>query len=118
MRMSSYNNAVTVIGNVGRDAELKEIEGIGSVAKFPLAVYRSGKGDSAKTDWFYIECWHDVARGAVESCRKGAKVIVFGSMKFDQYEKDGVKQNRTSLVAREIGADIAVAKGPSDEDPF
>ena len=39
-------------------------------------------------------------------------------MKFDQYEKDGMKQNRTSLVAREIGLDIAVEKGPSDEDPF
>jgi len=117
--MSSYNNAVTVAGNVGRDAELREVEGIGTVAKFPLAVYRSGKGDDKKTDWFYIECWHDLARGAATYCKTGAKVVVFGSMKFDQYEKDGEKKNSTSLVAREIGKDISIAKDEADgADPF
>ena len=116
--MSVYNNSVTIIGNVGKDAELKEIEGIGSVAKFPLAVYRTGKGETVKTDWFYVECWHDLARGAFVKCVKGARVIVSGSMKFDQYEKDGAKRTGASLVAREIGTDIAVEKGPSDEDPF
>jgi single-strand DNA-binding protein len=116
--MSSYNNAVTIIGNVGRDAELKEIEGVGTVAKFPLAVYRSGKGDDKKTDWFRVECWHDLARGAFTYCKKGSKVIVFGSMKFDTYEKDGKKEYMTSLVAKEIGKDVSVEKGETDEDPF
>ena len=115
--MSAYNNQITVSGNVGKDAELKEIEGVGTVTKFPLGVYRTGKGDTAKTDWFYIECWHDLARGAFEKCTKGARVIVSGSMKFDQYEKDGVKQNRTSLVAREIGIDISI-KSEAGSDPF
>ncbi len=116
--MSVYNNQIAVVGKVGKDAEIKEIGDIGTVARFPLAVYRTGKGDTVKTDWFNVECWHDLARGAFEKCVKGARVIVVGSMKFDQYEKDGIKQNRTSLAAREIGLDIAVDKGQTDEDPF
>ena len=115
--MSVYNNTVTVSGNVGRNAEVKEIDGIGTVAKFPLAVYRTGKGDTAKTDWFYVECWHDLARGALQSCVKGAKIIVTGSMKFDQYEDKGVKKNWTSLVARDIGVDISIKK-EGEADPF
>lgn len=104
--MSAYNNTITIVGNVGRDPEIRETEA-GHVATFSVAVYRSGKGESKKTDWFYIEAWHDLARGC-ENLRTGDKVIIYGSMKFEQYEKEGIKVNSVRLVAREIGKSIAI----------
>lgn len=118
--MSAYNNSITIIGNLGRDPEIREIPEIGNVVSFPVAVYRSGKGDDKRTDWFYVEAWHDLARGVFEYCKKGDKVIIFGSVKFDNYEKDGMRVNKTKLVAREIGKDISVTKqdSVSEEEPF
>ena len=117
--MSIYNNSITIIGNLGRDPEIKEIPEIGHVVNFSVAVYRSGKGEEKKTDWFYIEAWHDLARGVFEHCKKGDKVIIFGSIKYDTYEKEGIKKSITKLVAREIGKDVSVAKQEVDEyEPF
>lgn len=117
--MSAYNNNITVFGIVGRDAEIKEIPERGHVANFPLAVYRTGRGDSKKTDWFYVEAWHDLARGAFACCKKGKKYLVHGAMKFEQSEKDGIRKNFASLVARYIGEDISIPAGEdTEEDPF
>lgn len=116
--MSAYNNSITIIGNLGRDPEIKEIPEVGHVANFPVAVYRSGKGEDKKTDWFYVEAWHDLARGVFEKCKSGDRVIIFGSIKFDTYEKDGIKVTKAKLLAREIGKDISVAKQQTEEEPF
>ena len=44
--MSVYNNNVTLIGNLGKPAEIVETKA-GTVAKFSIAVYRNGKGEEA-----------------------------------------------------------------------
>ncbi len=106
--MSVYNNLVTVIGNLGKEAEIKEVTA-GTVAKFSLAVYRSGKGEEAKTDWINIVCWHDLARGMTE-IPKGSKLIVVGSIITRNYEVEGVKKFITEIQAREIGKDISIKK--------
>jgi len=115
--MSAYNNSVTIVGNLGRDPEIREIPEIGHVASFPIAVYRSGKGDTKKTDWFYVECWHDLARGSFEYLKKGDRAIVYGSIKFESYEKDGVKINSTKLIAREVGKDVSIPR-QKEVEPF
>jgi single-stranded DNA-binding protein len=117
--MSIYNNQITVTGNVGREAELREVGETGTVASFPLAVYRSGKGEKATTDWFKITAWHDLARGA-STLRKGDRVIVMGQMKADVKENpDGSKITYYSILAREIGLDISVQKEATGKDePF
>jgi single-strand DNA-binding protein len=116
--VSAYNNSITIIGNLGRDPEIKEIAEIGHVVNFTIAVYRSGKGDDKRTDWFTVEAWHDLARGSFEHLHKGDRVMIFGSLKNDSYEKDGIKITKTKLLAREIGKDISVAKQEAEEEPF
>jgi len=111
--MSVYNNNITLIGNLGKPAEVVETKA-GTVAKFNLAVYRNGKGEEAITDWMPIVAWHDLARG-MEQFDKGARLIVVGSIQTRTYEaKDGTKRYVTEVVAREIGADISIKK----EDDF
>jgi len=115
--MSVYNNQVKLFGNLGKAAEIVESKA-GTVARFNLAVYRSGKGDEAVTDWIPIVAWHDLARGAAE-LDKGARVIVTGSIQTRSYEtEDGVKKYVTEVIAREIGKDISIKKDDEDEVPF
>jgi single-stranded DNA-binding protein len=114
----SKENVITVFGIVGRDAEIKEVPDVGHIASFPLAVYRSGKGDSKKTDWFKVEAWHDLARGAFACCKKGRRFLVRGFMKLESKQVDGAWQNYVSLVADRIGEDISVSAEQEEEIPF
>ena len=114
--MSVYNNTVILKGNVCKEAEIKETTA-GSVAKFTLAVYRTGKGNEAVTDFLIVSCWHDLCRG-MSQINKGTSLIVIGSVITRSYEaKDGTKRYVTEIQAREIGLDIAIKKEGSKEEP-
>jgi single-strand DNA-binding protein len=110
--MSVYNNSITLVGNLGKEAEIKETSA-GTVATFSLAVYRSGRGEQTVTDWFNVTCWHDLARG-MERMPKGSKLIVVGSVIKRSYEAEGVKKYVTEIQAREIGKDISITKGEDE----
>ena len=69
--MSIYNNNVVIKGNLGKPADIVETKA-GTVAKFSLAVYRSGKGEDSVTDWLNVVAWHDLARGMAQ-LDKGTK---------------------------------------------
>ena len=113
--MSVYNNNVTLIGNLGKPAEIVETKA-GTVAKFSLAIYRNGKGDEAITDWISIVAWHDLARGMAE-IEKGSRLIITGSIQTRSYEdKDGSRRYVTEVAAREIGADISIKKADTADD--
>ncbi len=111
--MSAKSNMVTIIGNLGKPAEVKETKA-GTVAKFNLAVYRSGKGEEAIIDWLNVVAWHDLARG-MSGIAKGSKLIIVGSIATRSYEKDGIVKYITEIQAREIGFDISVKK--AEEEP-
>jgi single-strand DNA-binding protein len=105
--MSIRNNNIMLIGNLGKPAKITETKA-GTVAKFSLAVYRSGRGDEAITDWLPVVCWHGLARG-MDNVAKGTKLIVIGSVATRNYEnKDGAKVYITEILAREIGMSIEV----------
>ncbi len=99
--MSKYNE-IKLIGNVGKPADVKEITDVGTVARFPIGVYRCGKGDTKKTDWFYIEAWHDTARVA-ETLAVGAQVVVIGLMKHDVKDNGNGRSDYYNVVADFIG---------------
>ena len=111
--MSLYNNTITVEGRVGKEPEIKEIEGVGTVAKFSLAVYRTGKGDNKKTDWFWIEAWHDLARGMAQ-IGKGTMLLIKGTLKANRVEET----TYYTIVANSIGKDISIQKETEEENPF
>ena len=115
--MSIYNNFVMLKGNLGKPAEVKETTA-GTVARFSLAVYRSGKGEETITDWIIVVAWHDLARG-MQLMDKGAKLLITGSVVTRSYEIEGVKKYVTEVQAREIAEDIATAKDNDNEsEPF
>lgn len=100
-------NTITLLGNVGRDAEVKQI-GKNTATEFSLAV---SHGKDEPTSWFKITAWD--AWTAKNPPHKGQKVVVTGSIKLREYDKkDGTKG-----VSAEIRADRVYAievKEPAD----
>ena len=111
---------VMIIGNLGRDPEMRYTPSGRPVTEFSVAVTHSsrdqatGEWSDEATDWFRVTVWGDRAERAAEQFRKGNRVFVEGRFRTREYDaKDGTK--RTSL---EITADnvIALERKSRDEE--
>lgn len=99
-------NKVILIGNVGRDPELRYTAGGTAVAKFSLATSEAwGKGESRKerTEWHRIVCWGKQAEFCGEYVKKGSKLYVEGRIQTRDWEdKEGQKRYTTEIVANTL----------------
>jgi single-strand DNA-binding protein len=109
-----------IIGNLGRDPEMRYTPNGRPVTEFSVAVSHSRPDGSGGwidegTDWFRVTVWGDRAERTAEQFRKGNKVFVEGRFRTREYEaRDG--QKRTSL---EITADNVIsldARARNDEE--
>ena len=100
-------NEVTLIGHVGRDAEITYPGGT-EICKFSLATSEKYRGEE-KTEWHNVVAFRELASRAVEMARKGRLLFVRGKLQTISWEKAGQKHSRTEVVAFRIlplGADI------------
>jgi single-strand DNA-binding protein len=114
---------VMIIGNLGRDPEMRYTPNGRPVTEFSVAVTHSsrdqatGEWSDEATDWFRVTVWGDRAERAAEQFRKGNRVFVEGRFRTREFErKDGTKG-----VSLEITADNVIAferKGRDDEGGF
>ncbi len=100
-------NKCMVIGNLGRDPEMRYTPSGQSVTQFTVAVnrnYKDAQGErQEETEWFRVVAWGQQAEFAAEYLRKGAKVFVEGRIQTRQWEgQDGQKRYTTELVANTI----------------
>ena len=96
-------NKVILLGNLGRDPELKGSKG--SVCNFSLAVgERKKEGDSwvDHTEWMRVVCFGKTAENVVEYLSKGSKAYVEGRLQTREWEKDGVRRQTTEVVAHRV----------------
>ena len=102
-----YNNTIVIEGHLGKDAAMKEVDNVGHITEFSVAV-SYGKGDKKKVSWFPVSTFHGVAKGC-QHLRKGDAVMVKGSMKEDTWTDDaGVRHYRWSLQAEAVGKVVSV----------
>ena len=99
--MSTGYINVTVVGALGRDPEVKSTPTGKKVANFSVAVDQ-GYGDSKKTEWVNIVVWEKLAELTEKYLKKGKVVALSGTLQTRSWDKDGVKQYRTEVVARDI----------------
>lgn len=98
-------NQVTLIGNVGKDAEFQQFQDGGCVAKFSLATtergYKLQNGTEVPdhTDWHYIRVQGRLAEIARDYIKKGMKLAVIGKIRYREYEHQGVKRMATEIWA-------------------
>ena len=100
-------NKAMIIGNLGRDPEMRYTPSGQAVTQFTVAVNRNHKDAAGEwqeeTEWFRVVAWGPVGERAAEYLRKGNKVYVEGRMQTRQWEdKDGQKRYTTELVADRV----------------
>ena len=97
-------NKSILIGNVGKDAEVKRLENGNVLAKFSVATSESYKDKSDEwktvTEWHNVTCWGKLAERAEKQILKGKLVYVEGKITYNEYDnKDGVKMRATEINA-------------------
>jgi single-strand DNA-binding protein len=96
-------NKVILVGHLGKDPEIRHLEGGVSVASFPLATSESFNKDGRKveqTEWHNIVMWRGLADVAAKFLQKGKLVYIEGKLRTRSFEdKGGVKKYTTEIVA-------------------
>jgi len=92
---------ITLIGNLGRDPEMRYTPTGVPVTSFTIAVNRRWTGQDGqqqdKTTWFRITAWRKLAETASQYLTKGSKVLVIGTVEDPQAYIDREGQPRASL---------------------
>ena len=106
--MSSIKNYVHLLGNIGDDPKVTELDGGKKVARFSLATnesYKDSKGEKQQvTDWHTIVAWGKTAEIVEQFAHKGKQVAIVGKLKTRTYTdpKQGNERRITEVVADEI----------------
>jgi single-strand DNA-binding protein len=104
--MSRGYNRVVLIGNVGKDPEVRSTTGGVSVATFSLATTEMWKDKygipQERTDWHNIVAWRKLAEIIQEIVKKGSRLLVEGKIQTRSYEKNGEKRYVTEIVADNV----------------
>lgn len=110
-------NKVQVIGNLGRDPELRFTQDGTPVANFTVAVnesWRSRGGEQReRTEWFRVVAWSQLAEIANQYLRRGARVYLEGRLQTREWQdREGNDRTSTELVVR----DLIMLGGRDDAD--
>lgn len=96
-------NKVILIGNVGRDPEIRYIE-TRPVASFSLATTERARTSSAgaqipeRTEWHNIVMWDSAAETAEKYIRKGTRLYIEGKLRYRVWEdRNTIKRNVTEI---------------------
>ena len=113
-------NKVILIGNLGKDPELRYTPNSKAVATFSLATTEKWKDKEGqlqeKTEWHNIVAWGKQAEICKEYLKKGSSVYVEGRLQHRSYDdKDGNKKYITEIVARSV--QMLGRKGEAKEGP-
>lgn len=97
-------NKVTLIGNLGRDPEVKHLENGSSVARLVVATnenYRDKEGNwQTQTEWHTVIAWRLLADTAERQLKKGSLVYVEGKLRTRQYkDNSGIEKYSTEVEA-------------------
>ena len=96
-----------IVGNVGRDPEMRYTQGGQAVCDFSVAVNRrwtdKGGEQQEKVTWFRVTCWGKLAETVNEYVQKGRQVLVVGEVDASAWiGKDDEPRATLELTAREV----------------
>ena len=100
-------NKVILVGNLGKDPEVKHLESGRAVANFSLATsetYKNKQGERVtNTEWHNIVLWSPLAELAEKYLKKGSQVFIEGKITTRNYDdKDSITRYITEVVGREM----------------
>ena len=105
--MSNLRNKVQLIGHLGNDPEIINLESGKKIAKFSIATnesYKNEKGEKVEdTQWHNVVAWNKTAEIAEKYLKKGKEIVIEGKLSSRSYEdKEGVKRYVTEIVVQEL----------------
>lgn len=96
-------NKVILIGNLGRDPEIRTFENGTKKASFTLATSENYKDKEGKvveqTEWHNIVCWRNLAEIAEKYLTKGKQIYLEGKLRTRSWEDNGTKKYITEIEA-------------------
>jgi single-strand DNA-binding protein len=116
--MAKSVNKVILIGNLGKDPEVKYTPSGVPVAKFSLATnerYKDKAGEwQDRTEWHNIVAWQRLAEIVGEYVKKGSKIYIEGRIQTSSWEdkQSGEKKYRTEIIAQ----DVVLLSGRGESD--
>lgn len=96
-----------LIGNVGKDPEIRHLENDSMVASFPLATserFKDKNGDwQDQTEWHNIVCWKTLAERVEKYVKKGSQLFVEGKIRTNSWvDQAGQKRYSIEILADNI----------------
>ena len=101
-------NKIILIGNLGRDPEMRYTPSGSAVTNFSMAVSRVWKNrdgeNQEETEWFNVSCWDRLAETANQYLTKGRQVYIEGRVRLGQWDdrQTGEKRARLEVVASNL----------------
>ncbi|PID71249.1 MAG: single-stranded DNA-binding protein [Flavobacteriales bacterium] len=105
--MNALKNKVQLIGNLGKNPEVKTFDSGKKMAQFTMATnesYRNAKGEKeTETQWHNIVAWNKTAEIAEKYLVKGSEIAIEGKLTTRTYEdKNGSTKYFTEIVCKEL----------------
>jgi single-strand DNA-binding protein len=106
--MAKSVNKVILLGNVGRDPEVRYMPSGAALAKFSLATNERFKDKSGerqdRTEWHNVIAWQRLAKIGGEYVHKGSRLYLEGKLQSSVWEdrNSGEKKHQIEIVARDI----------------
>jgi single-strand DNA-binding protein len=115
--MAGSVNKVILIGNLGKDPEVRHLENGAVVANFPLATSETYTDKSTgqkveNTDWHDVVVWRGLAEVVEKYVRKGTKVYVEGKLKKRSWQD---KEGNTRYATEVVADDLTILSRPTED---
>ena len=119
--MAGSVNKVILVGNLGRDPEIKQMPSGGSIANLSVATSENWKDRNTgerreKTEWHRVVIFSEgLVRIAEQYLRKGSKVYVEGQLETRKWtDNSGQEKYTTEVVLRNFGSSLTMLDGRND----
>lgn len=121
--MAGSINKAILIGNVGRDPEVRTFQNGDRVVSFSLATTESWRDKTtgerkSRTEWHNVQIFNDgLGKIAEQYLRKGDKAYIEGQIQTREYtDKDGNQRKSTEIVLPRFGGSLTLLSAPSERN--
>ena len=102
-----FDNTVTVVGNITRDPELRFAQSGMAIAQFGVAWNRKRQDQEDEVSFFDVTCFRQLAENVAESLKKGARVVVYGTLQQRSWETDhGDRRSKVEILADDVAPSL------------
>ena len=118
--MAGSVNKVILVGNLGKDPEVRRLNSGEPVVNLSVATSESWRDKQSgerkeKTEWHRVVIFNEnIAKVAEQYLKKGAKVYIEGQLQTRKYEQNGVEKYTTEVVLQRFRGELTMLDGKSD----